>query len=148
MLSCFGKFLAIFCVFTFIGLQSCDNCGKQICPRNGGWVRLRILNNGQNALFGSNAIIDHDEVEYKNLDTLGFPAAPVVFNNTEQRLEIFLDHLTVYQLKLGNFTTDIFQGATVSYDYDGCCRYYEIFELRRNGQVICDLLCGQIDMEL
>ena len=140
--------LAILCVIALMALQSCDNCGKQICPRNGAWVRLKILSNGKNALFGSNAFIDHNSVEYKNVDTLGFPAAPVVFNNATQRLEIFIDNDAEYQLKLGNFTTDIYDGDTFSYDYDGCCHFYEIVGVRRNGQDICDFFCTEVDIEL
>lgn len=129
--------------FVLILTPGCDNCNYNKCKLNGGFVELRLLRNGENAVFGPSAFIDQNSIQYSNLKPTD-PAALIDFNDTSRSIKLFIEDIYSYELTLGSVRTDTLSGITTVVDYDGCCPFYELVTIYWNGEEICINECGGI----
>ena len=132
---------------SMVNLTSCEDCRYQDCRPAGDYVELRYVRDGKNALFGLDAFIDKDSIDFELLGG-GFSesiyVAPVYFNEENQTLGILLEDPYKYRLRLGSVRTDTLEGIASVFDYEHCCAQYELKYVYVNGEIACLEDCGEV----
>ena len=133
------KFLICLFTFAFLGFTalSCNNCRLVDCAGSTGTIQLRLMRNGQNALYGPEAFINRDSLRYfinepiERDYIIGFP------ENT-QSITLFMEEGLEHILQISNIRTDTLVSTMEVTDMGECCHLYEFMNVTINGQVICD----------
>src|SRR4030095_6067198 len=126
----------IFLAAIFLHL-SCLNCRLTECLGNGGFIQLRLVRNGQNALFGSSAFIEKDSVRSFVLTSFEFES-PVEFLDTFQSISLYSEVGFPVILDINSIRTDTFSVTTKEISKSDCCTDYSITSISRNGMIICE----------
>lgn len=142
------KLLSLALLIIFISLSSC--CGLTDCKENDGYLRLRLMRNGINAVYGPGAIIPQDSIKHFYL------SAPYIdnyidFMDTFQSVGILVSAHNPSILEIGQIRTDTFSITTETIPASGLCDCdeYRVTSILRNGQVICTGDCEEvIDIEI
>ena len=132
------SFLSLLIITTF---YSCDECGD--CPPHGGQVNIKYTQNGQNAVFGANAIVDGDSISFINMENPEKPAYFWLVDSSES-IRIFLLSSNIYLLHLGDSHTDTFQMTDYFQPLGECCSITIAEEVKMNGELVCDEDCDEV----
>lgn len=139
------KFLFYLFAFISFGLltNSCNNCRLVECAGRTGIIEIRLMRNGQNAVFGPSAFLDRDSIRYFITEPLerdfiiGYP-------ESTQTISLFMDEGNEHILQISNIRTDTFVSYMELTGMGECCPMYEFTSVTRNGQIICNLNCQEI----
>jgi hypothetical protein len=138
--------LALFLVF--ISIAGC--CNLVDCDENDGYISLRLMRNGVNAVYGPGAIVHQDSIMHFYLSGLQ-DEQYVDFIDTFQSIGISVSANNPSILEIGHIRTDTFSITTETIPANGICDCdeYHIISVLRNGQVICTGECEEvIDIEI
>lgn len=126
-------------------LQSSCVCD---CRENGDYIKLKLLKDGHNALFGPDASINRDSIRLFVFDIS--VDNYISFNDSSKTLDLFIGDSQEFVLKLGDFRTDTIIGQTVVVSTGACgCSDYKFSKVTFNGQIICQDGCNEIvDIQL
>jgi hypothetical protein len=131
----------IVCVST--GYISCK-CHLVDCEGAAKLIKVRLTDEGQNALFGSQATLHRDSIRFFNLDELGYDEF-ISYNDSTETMDLFIEDGVEYILKVENIRTDTMNGSFVVTEMGECeCETYQLSELKINGQRICMDGCNEI----
>ena len=138
-------FLTICIILVTLFLVACD-CDCDVGART---VKVRYMRNGENAIFGSNPLINPDSLTYYLQD---FPAIQyhVFISSQDSTLGLQLTRGETYLLDLDGIRIDTFTGLYRERSVKGCCKSeIDLHEVRINNQVVCEEECGGIfDIEI
>lgn len=121
----------------------CLNCRLVECSPNGGFVQLRLMKDGQNALFGPGAIVNIDSVEFYISEGFKYNF-PIFYFDSTQSIGMYLDNGARYILELPGIQSDTLIANTIITEMGECCPTYKLSSVTRNGQTICLDNCSEI----
>lgn len=140
------QFVLSVILFSILLLQSACICE---CKENGGYIKLKLLKDGQNALFGPGATINKDSIRFYLTDLGGqydhYYDHYISFDDSTKTMQVFILDQRAYVLKIENFRTDTIIGNSVVTSTGQCgCSSYQLTQVTMNGQVICQDGCEEI----
>ncbi|MEP6795301.1 MAG: hypothetical protein ABJB16_13310 [Saprospiraceae bacterium] len=129
-------------LFSILLLQTSCICD---CRENGGFIKLKLLKDGQNALFGPEASINRDSIKFY-LSNLNDPYDQFIsYNDSTKTMDVFIGDTRTYILKIDNVRTDTIVGNTVVTGTGQCgCSSFQLIKVTMNGQVLCQDGCEEI----
>ncbi len=127
--------------FTILLLQISCICD---CVENGGYIKLKLIKNGHNALFGPDANINRDSIQLFMQNNNGYEEF-ISFNDSTKTIDLFIGNQLKYVLRIDNIRTDTIIGSTVVSGTGQCgCSSYQFSNVKMNGQIICQDGCDEI----
>lgn len=139
--------ISIISSLSFLQL-SCSFCNRVDCSGVTGDIEIRLMRNGQNALFGPDAFIHRNSIRYFITDPLERDYL-IGFVEGTQSMSLYLIEGREHILEISNIRTDTLVSNMELTGMGECCPIYEFTSVTRNGQNICDLNCGEvIDIEI
>ena len=126
-------------------LNSCSPCGLADCDRHADLITIKLLKDGENAVYGPDATISKDSFRYYIIydSSIEYEGRPI-FLDIEQALEIYIyaDYLTI--LEINGIRSDTFSITTQITSLTECCRSYTTTSTFHNGNIICTGECDGI----
>ena len=127
---------------------SCSYCNRVRCDSNGGDIQVRLLNNGENAVFGPNAFVHRDSIRYFALADPQYKLS-IGFIDEEQVLGLSLNADVDYILEIKGIRSDTFSLTSTVTAMSECCKSYEVTSVSRNGEIFCTGICdGILNIEI
>jgi hypothetical protein len=123
-------------------LPSCDNCHEIYCQLNVTHFRFTLLKNGEDAVFGPNAIIASDSIHAYALSDPGTERF-VGRSDSLRFLSLYLGSSPIV-LEVNGMPNDTFSFTSQIVEVGECCVTHEVTSILRNGQVICAGICEEI----
>ena len=130
-----------------ISISSCCNLSE--CIEDGGLIKLRLLRNNKNVLYGPDAFIHQNSVRHFVLSDAELENQ-VEFIDSLQAIQIFVPTGFTSIIEIAGLGSETFNVTTeVLGDDNDCCHTYRLNSVLRNGQVICTGECEEvIDIEI
>ena len=125
----------------------CNDCHKIRCETASGFIQIQFTRNGQNAIFGPDAFISMDSIQYFITEPYASDF-PITFNEDSQTVGLPIGGSLEYILQLSNIRTDTFIGTWTVIGMTECCRQYDLTNVQMNDQVICYHCFEIIEMEI
>ncbi len=123
--------------------KSCNNCNRVDCYGASGFIRLKWIENGHNALFGPDATINRDSVRFYFPDIIDHDFY-ITYNDGTQTMDLYLVNGNKYVLEIKNTRTDTILGTMKLIEKGECCDSYQFTKVTMNSQVICQDGCDDI----
>lgn len=126
-----------------LSLSGC--CNLADCDEPFGYVKLRLLKDGQNVLFGPDALITRDSLRHYTLSGLSEFEEYIDYWDSLELFGIYIDENHPSILQIGTIRTDTFSITTEAGPKGHCgCMGYEVTSVLRNGEVICTGVCEEV----
>lgn len=125
---------------------SCSNCQRIRCSGEGGYVNVRLLRDGKNAVFGPDAFIDHDSLRlYSPINYRDYPDFnySITFDDSTQSIMVYLT-TTLPQILTFPGSSDTLTSSSIITHMGECCATYKLSSVQWNGQEICTDDCGNV----
>jgi len=135
------KYCLIAIVLIF--LQACNDCHLVDCQVPGASTRIVFLQDDVDVLFADNPIVLAEDVKIISEKRGDYP-----YNPNDQELIFFLDSNDEYQFILGSLDTITIKGKTQVSAQGECCAQYEFTEILVDGNVICQVDCSTLEINL
>jgi hypothetical protein len=139
-----------FIKFIFLGFAiahlSCSNCQRIRCAGNGGYVNVRLMRDGKNAVFGPDAFIDHVSLQlYTPIEYNDYPDLTYSIQFVDSTQSIIL-YLTSGPPQILTFpgSSDTLTSTSVITHMGECCSTYKLSSLYWNEREICIDECGNV----
>ena len=125
-------------------LQISCQCHLIDCREDGDFIKLKLMKDGHNALFGPDASINRDSIQFFNSISIGNDDF-ISYNESTETMDLFIEDGWEYILKIENIRTDTIIGATIVTSTDECgCSSYQLTKLTMNDQTVCVDGCDEI----
>ena len=135
------KYLVIIILFCVLLIQASCICD---CKENGDYIKLKLVKDGHNALFGPDASINRDSIRFFAQNNLGYDEF-ISYNDSTKTMDLFVVDQLDYILKIDNIRIDTFIGTTIVTSTGQCgCSSYQFLNVKMNGQIICQNGCDEI----
>jgi len=125
----------------------CSYCNRVDCDRRNSTVQIRFTRNGQNAIFGPDAFISRDSIQYYITEPYASDF-PITFHEDSQSVGLPIGGSLEYILQLSSIRTDTFIGTWTVIGMTECCAQYDLTNVHMNGQVICYHCFEIIEIEI
>ncbi|HEX5111886.1 MAG TPA: hypothetical protein VFV79_03505 [Saprospiraceae bacterium] len=131
-------------LFVLILLICSSSCHDDVNCVDGDYLYLRYMHNGQNAIFGDLAIVERDSISFSTLDGDLLPENLSFVDSTMAIRLLLHPNYTPYLLRFGKQRNDTFDVPQWLFPLGRDCSVFIIEVAELNGEVICDLDCGDI----
>ena len=148
--------LFLFIVLANVGCGSEEEgCSLIDCPDGSAFLELRILQNGQDIIFGDSPTLTPEEIVFQyepaGLTQEDFGPLPVGINSLitlEDRIGVSIVNTNVITLELGELAIVSIIVETANVSASVCCRDALITRIEIDGETVCASDCTTLDIEL
>ena len=130
-------------LFSCIVQYSCNNCNTADCDGAGGIVRLQLMRDGKNILYGPDAIITKDQLVVFSLIPNLYEGY-LSFHDSTQTVSFYIEPHAPAVLEINGIRADTFTLTSEVTSMGECCNGYGVTSVSHNGQVICTQTCDEI----
>ena len=130
-------------LITTLTLTNYGCCAGVDCDVDVDRLELNFLRNGEDIIFGDTPIVDIMDIDITN--QLG---NDVFFLNGTNQIMATLRGGEIYNVRVGDVVTFTIQGEIEQINNSGCCGEFQFSTFRRDGQVICDSECTELNFEI
>ena len=136
-------YLLKFVLFCLLLLQISCNCEEVDCGPYS-LLKLKLLKDGQNAVFDPNPFISMDSISFSIDDHFVEPGI-IAFNGITETINIYMDGGQKYVMDIKGIRTDTITGTFIVTGLAECgCNSYQLSKVTMNGQIICVDGCNDI----
>jgi hypothetical protein len=127
---------------------SCSNCARIRCEGSENHVYIRLIHNGKNAVFGSDAFIDRDSIRLfipVSIPGINYPDIefPITYVDSTQSLRLSLSAGHSQFLSYPG-SIDTFYGNYSVTQWTECCDRHMLVSLLWNEEKICTDGCEDV----
>ena len=124
---------------------SCSDCHRIRCEGHNDILQIRLIHNGENAVFGPDAFIERDSIKFYMPLGLDYPDYnyPIDFIDSTQSLNLSLKAGGIQILAFPG-SMDTLVGNYNVYHNDECCPSYGLTAVLLNGESICTEDCNEV----
>jgi len=131
-------------LFFILLLIFSTSCYDDVKCTNGDYLFLRYMHNGQNAIFGGQAILERDSISFSTIEGEVLSQNLSIVDSTMAIRILLRPSHTLYLLHLGDLHTDTFQVTEWLLPRGRDCSVFIIQTAQLNGEVLCDVDCGEV----
>ena len=148
--------LFLFIVLANVGCGSEEDCSLIDCPDGSAFLELRILQNGQDIIFGDSPTLTPEEIVFQSVPTTifqeEFGPLPVGINSLitlEDRIGVSIVNTSTITLELGELAiVSIIVETVIVQTTSVCCRDALITRIEIDGETVCASDCTTLDIEI
>ena len=122
---------------------SCSYCNRVRCEGGGDTIKLQLLREGKNILFGPDPIIEKDQLVVFSLVPNLFEGS-IGYLDSSQAISFYVYPNAPVVLEINGVRADTFTITTEVTSMGECCKGYTTTSVSHNGQVICAENCEEI----
>ena len=122
---------------------SCINCRTVDCQGPTGFIEVRLVKDGHNAVFGPDATVDADSIRFYSPGVFQ-NEVPIYYNDVSLALDLYIEHGATYILEIKNVRSDTIIGMMEVTGMGECCEAYDFTNVTINGQVVCQAGCDEV----